>query len=168
MKKIFICAAFALVTLGSCNKEATNIASEQVPAIAANSTANSAADTTMLHLKVDVTGSTFPNGCTNEDMLIISGVFFLNTHQDGTVASVNLHNFVLQSADGTIYRGIWVTTFQVTTSLPDPGAFNNTYKVIFTTSGGGNNFVLIGLFHIAENANGEFTVVIDNFTAGCQ
>jgi hypothetical protein len=168
MKKILIITAVAFITLSSCNKEAANLKSEQVASIENVLTSNSAADPTMLHFKVDVTGSTFHNGCTNEDMLITSGVFFLNSHQDGTVASYNLHDFVLQAADGSIYRGVWVGTFQVTTSLPDPGAFNNTYKVILTTSGGNNNFLLQGVFHITQNANGEFTVTIDNFTATCK
>jgi hypothetical protein len=167
MKKALICTIFAVSALTSCNKDLTdNVTDRQLSAEEKLST--NAADPTMLHLSVDVTGLTFHNDCTNEEMVILSGVFFLNTHQDGTVASTNLHHFVLQATDGTIYRGIWVTTFQVTAPLPDPGAFNNTYKVILTTSGGGNNSQLTGVFHITQNANGEFTSVIDNFTAGCQ
>ncbi len=164
----FIAIVVIALFFSSCKKEATNITSKQAPSIAANSTTNSAADTTMLHFRVDVTGLTFHNDCTNEDMLIISGVFFLNTHQDGTVASYNLHDFVLQAADGTIYRGIWAGTFTLIGSESGPGTVTNTYKAIMTTSGGGNNSLLKGVFHITTNANGEFTVVIDNFTAGCQ
>ncbi|MES2646057.1 MAG: hypothetical protein V4717_04220 [Bacteroidota bacterium] len=167
MKKIFIYSAFAFSALTSCQKDLTEDTTQRQLSAAENLTTK-AADPTMLHLRVDVTGLTFHNDCTNEEMLILSGIFFLNSHRDGTIASTNVHNFVLQAADGTIYRGVWVNTFQVTAPLPDPGAFNNTYKVILTTSGGGNNSRLTGVFHITQNANGEFTSVIDNFTAGCQ
>lgn len=166
MKKLFI-IAIAVIVFSSCKKEAANLPPEQVASIDNNAAENSA-DPTMAHIRIDVTGLTFANGCTNEDMVILSGVFFLNTHQNGTIASYNVHDFVLQAADGTIYRGNWVETFQVTAEQPNPGAFNNTYKVILTTSGGGNNFVLIGLIHLSENADGELKVAIDSFTAGCQ
>jgi len=167
MKKLFIIAV-VVTFFGSCKKEAASPASEQAASVANDVAQHSAADPTMAHIRVDLAGTTFMNGCTNEDMLILNGVFFLNTHQDGTVASYTVPDFVLQGADGSIYRGIWAGTFQVTAPLPNPGAFNNTYKVIFTTAGSGNNFVLQGVFHITTNASGEFVVTIDNFTAGCQ
>lgn len=168
MKKNFIIPLVVFFIFSSCKKEDSNLQSEQVASTENRLTTNSAADPTMSHFTVDVTGLTFYNGCTGEDMLITSGVFSLNTHQDGTIASYNVHDFVLQAADGSIYRGNWVGTFQLTAPLPDPGALTNTYKVILTTAGGDNNFLLQGVFHITENANGEFAVVIDNFTASCK
>lgn len=167
MKKNFLIPIIAFAIFSSCKKEAANPESEQVASIESNVT-TTAADPTMFHLKVDVTGLTFQNGCTNEDLLIISGVFSLNSHQDGTVASYNLHDFVLQAEDGTIYRGIWAGTFTLIGSESGPGTVTNTYKAIMTTAGGGNNFLLQGVFHVTVNANGELTAFIDNFTAGCQ
>lgn len=168
MKKFFIWGSLALLTLTVFGKGAISNTSKQVPAMAANTIANPADDPTMLHYTVDVTGLTFHNDCTGEDMLIVSGVFFLNSHQDGTVASYNLHDFVLQAADGSIYRGIWAGTFTLTGSEAGPGTITNTYKAIMTTSGAGNNSLLKGVFHITTNSNGAYTVVIDSFTAGCQ
>ena len=164
----FVAIIVIALSFSSCKKEAANHASEQVASTENNLTSNSAADTTMMHFRVDVTGLTFHNDCTNEDMVITSGVFNLNTHQNGTVASYNVQHFVLQGADGSIYHGNWVGTFTLNGSESGPGTITNSYKAIFTTSGGGNNSVLVGLFHITSNANGQITVVIDNFTAGCQ
>jgi hypothetical protein len=166
MKKILI-IAIVIMVFSSCKKESTNSAPQEVAATA-NTFPENSADPSAAHFKIDLTGTTFANGCLNEDMVILSGILSLNTHQDGTIASFNVSDFVLQAADGAIYRGTWVGTFQVTAPQPLPGAFNNTYKVIFTTAGGGNNFLLQGVFHLAENASGQLTVVIDNFTAGCQ
>ena len=168
MKKLLVLTILACVTLCSCTKEGLNKAPAQEPSAANREPVKLASDPSREHLIVDLAGITFHNDCTNEEMLVISGVLNVNRHQDGTVASLNIHDFVLQSSGGTIYRGIYVQTFQVTTELPDPGAFNNTYKLILTTPGGGNNSVLKGVFHITQNGNGEFAVVIDNFTAGCK
>ncbi len=175
MKKVFIITAFAFVTLASCRKElsydafehATD-ASKQFSSIVNNSRSTSAADPTRQHLKIDLTGLTFRNDCTGEQMLIKSGIVNVNLHQDGQVASINIHNFVLESSNGTVYRGIFVINYTATGNSNGVNTLHNTYKAIFTTPGGGNNSVLIGVFHITINANEVTTAFIDNFRAGCK
>ncbi|CAN5540742.1 hypothetical protein BH10BAC3_BH10BAC3_14460 [soil metagenome] len=161
MKKFFFVTAMAFIALTSCQKDVSNIASKPLPSI-------KAADPSFFHIKQDLTGFTIFNDCINEDMVIISGVLNLTTHQDGFIAAINIHNLVLQASNGTLYHGAYVQTFDVTTQLPDPGSFTNTFKLILTTPGGGNNFVYHGVFHITQNGLGEFAIVIDKFTIGCQ
>jgi hypothetical protein len=71
--------------------------------------------------------------------------------------------------NGTSYTGSEADNSSVNGPASN-GAFTitetNSFKMV--TSGGGNNFTVKALFHVTVNANGDLTVLVDNFSAECQ
>ncbi len=166
MKKFFIFTILAFTTLISCQKDAATKSSEHF----SNATSSSISSSSQSDLvtRVDLTGNTFHNECTGEELTIISGIATINTTQSWWLRSLNIDHFVLQSSDGTAYRGVFAITFEPIAVSTQVLGFTNTYKLIMTTPGGGNNSFLQSLLHISGDANGNITAYIDNFTAGCQ
>ncbi len=178
MKKFFICTAFALLTLASCQKDLSTNVTEQQPSNGSNAALASNRDVTKLVsntsngdviVRIDLTGqqATVPNPCTGGPLTFLSGILQLNIAPDGySIRSTVITNLVIQDADGTIYHGVYVATFEQKGS-PFQGTFSNTYKLILNPQGGGTNVTLHGILIITVNSNGVLTAIVDKFTLDC-
>ncbi len=58
------------------------------------------------------------------------------------------------------------TTFDGVSGFPFETSFVNNFKII--GQGPGNNFLVHENFHVTINANGELTVLVDNFSIACK
>jgi len=165
MKKFFICAVFALLTLASCKKELSSSVTEEEPTVANNTSAASNRDQIV---RVDLTGQQFENPCTGGALTVLSGILQFNIAPDGfTIRSTVNSQLVMQDAAGTIYHGVFVETFGQHGSISQ-GTLHDTLRFILNPEGGGNRLRLQSVLHITVNANGVFTATVDQFTLDCE
>jgi len=175
MKKFFICAAFALLTLASCKKDVSTDLTEQQSPIETNatSTSNGAANNFESNnggqiVRVDITGQQFTNPCTGGSLTVLSGILQFNIAPDGiTIRSTVNSLLVMQDADGNIYHGVFVETFEQNGSISH-GTLHDTLRFILNPQGGGDKLTLHSVLHITVNANGIFTATVEQFTLACQ
>ena len=166
MKKFFMCAIFALLTLASCKKDLSTDPTGQQPSVEPTAMSESNRD---VIVRTDVTGQvvTVPNPCTGGPLTFLSGKLQLNIAPDGqSIRSTTISQMVVQDDSGNIYHGVYVETFELTGSILQ-GTLSNTFKLILNPQGGGTNVTLHGVLHITINANGIFTVVVDPFILDC-
>jgi hypothetical protein len=160
MKKLLILCAIAFLAFNSCKKEtATNLnqaanSSDQ----SLTTTSASASSNGDIVVKVDFTGFQLENSCTGEIMTALSGDAVLNFAPDGNLRSVEIHNFVFQAPDGTIYHNNYIATFE----LIGTSGFINTYKMISNPQGSGTHWILQGQLKVTD-----FTVQFDKLFIKC-
>ncbi len=161
--KQFIITIMAVIFFSSCKKE-TSMSSQQLPSVVSNSTVNNttASNSTSQGetiVRIDLTGQTVVDPCTGQTLTILSGDLINNIAPDGiSVRLSQIHNFVLQAADGTITSTHFVSTFELIGS----GGFINTYKIISHSQDNGTHLVLQGQFKVTN-----FTVQFDKFFLKC-
>ena len=173
MKKIFICAVFALLTLASCKKDLSTNAGDLQPANTSNATSVAAASVSTTSnadaiVRIDLTGQpAIENFCTGEPLTFLSGILQLNIAPDGqSIRSTTVSNLVVQDAAGTIYHGALAVTFESKGSISQ-GTFSFTQTYILNPQGGGDHLRLHETFIIVVNANGVLTVGFDKLTLEC-
>ena len=177
MTKLFVCAAFALLTFASCKKDVSTKVTEQQPSNGNNAALASDRDVTTLAsnisngdqiVRVDLTGQpAIENPCTGEPLTFLSGILQLNIAPDGqSIRSTTVSNLVVQDAAGTIYHGVLAVHFEQKGSI-SKGTFSFTATYILNSQGGGDHIRLHETFIIIINANGVLTVGFDKLTIDC-
>jgi hypothetical protein len=168
MKKIFICAAFALLTFASCKKDLSTNTGDRQPAVTSNATLASSTSHADAIVRIDLTGQpAIENPCTGEPLTFLSGILQLNIAPDGqSIRSTTVSNLVVQDAAGTIYHGVLAVTFEQKGSISQ-GTFSFTLTYILNSQGGGDHIRLHETFIIVINANGVLTVGFDKVTVDC-
>ncbi len=163
MKKIII-PIIVFIIFSSCKKEAAT-SSQQLSQAVTNSTVSNSTSHKDVIVRDDLTGFQLENSCTGEILTALSGDITFNFAPDGSLRLIEVHNFILQAPNGTIYRNHYVATFE----LIGAGGFINTYKMISNPQqGDGTHWVLQGQFKVAGSVNGAPpTVQFDKFFIKC-
>jgi hypothetical protein len=157
MKKFLVLNTLAMLLFISCQKE---VAINSPGRASVSNLSSSSGD---IVVKDDLTGFQLENLCTGEIMTAISGDAVLNFSADGNLRSLTIHNFVFQTADGTIYRNNYIFTFELTGST----GLINTYRMISNPQGTGTHWVMQGEFKVIWDINGNNTVQFDKFFLKC-
>jgi len=176
MKKFFICAVFALLTLASCKKDLSTNVTEPQPSNVSNAALASDRDVTKLASKtsngdqivrIDLTGQQFENPCNGGTLTVLSGILQFNIAPDGfTIRSTVTSRLVMQDAAGNIYHGVFVETFGQNGTISH-GTIHDTLRFILNPQGGGTKLTLHSMFQITVNANGVVTADVEHFTLDC-
>ncbi len=158
MRKYLLFFTLVCISFYSCQKNVALNAPQQFPEIASNA-AHATSSSGDIIFKDDLTGVPIQNECTGEIMTALSGDAVGNLAPDGvTLRSLTIHNFVFESADGTIYHNNYVITFE----LIGTDGYINTYKMISNPQGGGMHLVLHGELKV-NNSDVQF----DKFVMKC-
>lgn len=175
-----------LFAITSCKK--TDVASaNENPLLTSNTSASVASssrvDLYKVHYDIDLSapGWSEYNSCTGEVIKVISGIWHIDALETIIVPSnryqyhfhTNVSNYkLINTTTGIEYTGSYTNNFIVTAAdvfvTGNPYEISGTLTVLLTTSGKGNNSKLIANFHITVDANGNYTILIDNYRAGCQ
>ena len=170
----FVCALF-VINFISCSKEAIVVSGNQPNR---NIAVTNAALIFGSNEKIEIDLPVFiscANGGAGEDVLL-TGTLHVTT---STTINDNMvrtrFQFQPQGISGTgsitgdKYQGTGVSEGTVEGSLINEQlVVNDVNNFRIIGQGNGNNFLIHDNFHIAINANGVLTVVIDNFTADCK
>src|SRR5688572_25374959 len=174
MKKALICAVFALLALASCKKDISSNVSEQGPSLLSTTVLESSpgmptpqAGNGDQIVRIDITGQQFLNPCTGGTLTALSGILQFNIAPDGfTIRSTVNSRLVMQDDNATIYRGVFVETFEQKGSIAQ-GILHDTLRFILNSQSGGKPIHLHSVLHITVNANGDLTAMVEKFSLDC-
>jgi hypothetical protein len=166
MKKILIITALAFITLDSCKKEAGFLEEVRQEIRVSNSPFDPGWPQPGPDIiqRIDLTGFQVENLCTGETLTALSGDAIVNLTPEGHARLIEVHNFILQAPDGTMYRNNYIATFELIGT--DFGSINTFRMISNPQYGDGTHWILQGTAKVYLK-DGVPTIQVENIFMKC-